>query len=186
MPLGTVEGLLTRHGLPSGSLIVELADSDPRDPRITFAELEQRLAALRRLGVRIALDGFGSGHAAIDALRRLPVDMLKLDHGLVEGIVESARLRKITSGLLRIAGDLGMQSVAEGVDHPEQVQALRSMGCTHAQGAAFAGPLDEYRLRRALVRGTYPMPGAAGAGVPVTAGNGPSLRSHGETPIPPP
>ncbi|MFE4594470.1 putative bifunctional diguanylate cyclase/phosphodiesterase [Streptomyces laurentii] len=186
MPLGTVEGLLTRHGLPSGSLIVELADSDPRDPRITFAELEQRLAALRRLGVRIALDGFGSGHAAIDALRRLPVDMLKLDHGLVEGIVESARLRKITSGLLRIAGDLGMQSVAEGVDHPEQVQALRSMGCTHAQGAAFAGPLDEYRLRRALVRGTYPMSGAAGAGVPVTAGNGPSLRSHGETPIPPP
>jgi diguanylate cyclase (GGDEF)-like protein/PAS domain S-box-containing protein len=127
LPLGSVEALLTRHGLPSGSLMVELADSDPR---VSFDDLEQRLVALRRLGVRIALDGFGSGHAAIDALRRLPVDVLKLDRGLVEGVVESARLRKITSGLLRIASDLGLQSVADGVDVPEQVLALRAMGCT--------------------------------------------------------
>ncbi|MFB9555992.1 putative bifunctional diguanylate cyclase/phosphodiesterase [Streptomyces roseoviridis] len=181
MPLGSVESLLTRHGLPSGSLIIELADTDPRDPRVTFDDLEQRLAALRRLGVRIALDGFGSGHAAINALRRLPVDILKLDRGLVEGIVESARLRKITSGLLRIAGDLGMQSVADGVDMPEQVVALRSMGCTHGQGMAFSGPLDEYRLRRALVRDEYPLP----APVPVSVGNRPPIRSNSETPVPP-
>ncbi|MEU6980617.1 EAL domain-containing protein [Streptomyces sp. NPDC046371] len=181
LPLGSVEALLTRHGLPSGSLVIELAESDPRDPRVNFDELEQRLAALRRLGVKIALDGFGSGHAAINALRRLPVDILKLDRGLVEGIVESARLRKITSGLLRIAGDLGMQSVAEGVDVPEQVLALRSMGCTHGQGMAFAGPLDEYRLRRALVRDEYPLPGP----VPVSVGNRPPIRSHTETPVPP-
>ncbi len=166
LPLGSVESLLTRHGLPSGSLIVELADSDPRIP---LDELEQRLAALRRLGVRIALDGFGSGHVAVNALRRLPVDILKLDRGLVEGVVESARLRKITRGVLRLAGDLGLRTVADGVDVPEQVVALRAMGCTHAQGMAFSGPLDEYRLRRALVRDEYPLPGA----VPVPVGNRP-------------
>lgn len=71
----------------------------------------------------------------------------------MEGVVESARLHKITSGLLRIACDLGLQSVADGVDVPEQVLALRAMGCTHGQGMAFSGPLDEYRLRRALVGG---------------------------------
>nr|WP_251065858.1 EAL domain-containing protein [Streptomyces sp. ISL-36] len=178
LPLGSVEALLTRHALPSGSLMIELADSDPR---ISFDELEQRLVALRRLGVRIALDGFGSGYAAINALRRLPVDVLKLDRGLVEGVVESARLRKITSGLLRIASDLGLQSVADGVDVPEQVLALRAMGCTHGQGMAFSGPLDEYRLRRALVRNEYPLPGA----VPVPAGNRPPFRSNTETPVPP-
>ncbi|GGS10444.1 membrane associated phosphodiesterase [Streptomyces aureoverticillatus] len=155
MPLGSVEALLTRHGLPSGGLVVELADSDPR---VSLDDLERRLAALRRLGVRIALDGFGSGSAAITALRRLPVDVLKLDRGLVEGVVESARLHKITAGLLRIAGDLGLSSVAEGVDLPEQVVALRAMGCTHGQGVAFSGPLDEYRLRRALATGEYPVP----------------------------
>ncbi|WUS35313.1 EAL domain-containing protein [Streptomyces sp. NBC_01255] len=178
LPLGSVESLLTRHGLPSGSLIIELADSDPRT---SLDELEQRLVTLRRLGVRIALDGFGSGHVAIDALRRLPVDILKLDRALVEGVVESARLRKITRGVLRIAGELGMQTVAEGVDVPEQVLALRAMGCSHAQGMAFSGPLDEYRLRRALVRDEYPLPGA----VPVRAGNRPPFRSNTETPVPP-
>ncbi|WP_422664418.1 putative bifunctional diguanylate cyclase/phosphodiesterase [Streptomyces mirabilis] len=195
MPLGSVEALLTRHGLASGSLIVELADTDPR---VSLDELERRLNALRRLGVRIALDGFGSGYAAITTLRRLPVDVLKLDRGLVEGVVESARLHKITSGLLRIATDLGLQSVADGVDLPEQVVALRAMGCTHGQGMAFSGPLDEYRLRRALSCGHYPVPhgpaepafagGGAGvytSGVPAVLGGGTALRSHNETPVPP-
>ncbi|UXY32762.1 putative bifunctional diguanylate cyclase/phosphodiesterase [Streptomyces sp. HUAS TT20] len=195
MPLGSVEALLTRHGLPSGALVIELSDTDPR---VSLDELERRLGALKRLGVRIALDGFGSGYAAITALRRLPVDVLKLDRSLVEGVVESARLHKITNGLLRIAADLGMQSVAEGVDLPEQVVALRSMGCTHGQGMAFAGPLDEYRLRRALGSGHYPVPlgpaepafagGGAGvytSGVPAVFGGGSALRSHNETPVPP-
>jgi diguanylate cyclase (GGDEF)-like protein/PAS domain S-box-containing protein len=172
LPLSSVEGLLTRHGLPSGSLVIELSDTDPR---VGMDELERRLTALRRLGVRIALDGFGSGFGAITALRRLPVDVLKLDRGLVEGIVESARLHKITSGLLRIAGDLGLQSVADGVDLPEQVVALRAMGCTHGQGMAFAGPLDEYRLRRALTSGHCPVP--HGPAEPAFAGGGAGVHT---------
>ncbi|MFE0317443.1 putative bifunctional diguanylate cyclase/phosphodiesterase [Streptomyces albogriseolus] len=196
LPLGSVEALLTRHGLPSGSLIVELADIDPR---VSLDELERRLTVLKRLGVRISLDGFGSGRAAITALRRLPLDMLKLDRGLVDEVADSARLYKITHGLLRIASDLGLQTVADGVDLPEQAEALRAMGCTHGQGLAFSGPLDEYRLRRALAAGHYPVPHAPGE--PVLAGGGGSgvystgvtavlestttLRSHNETPVPP-
>ncbi|MDI1453362.1 EAL domain-containing protein [Streptomyces sp. ATE26] len=195
MPLGTLEALLTRHGLPPGALVLELSDTGHR---ASLEELERRLTALSRMGVRIALDGFGSGHAAITALRRLPVDILKLDRSLVEGVVESTQLYKITSGLLRIAGDLGLQSVAEGVDLPEQVAALRAMGCTHGQGSAFAGPLDEYRLRQALGAGHYPVPhapaepafaaGAAGVyagGMTAVIGGGSGLRSHNETPVPP-
>ncbi|MEU0442513.1 EAL domain-containing protein [Streptomyces sp. NPDC006186] len=195
VPLGSVEALLTRHGLPSGSLVIELADLDPRVP---LDELERRLTALRRLGVRFVLDGFGTGWAAVTALRRLPLDGLKLDRSLVEGVVESARLHKITGGLLRIAGDLGLQTVAEGVDLPEQAVALRAMGCTHGQGTAFAGPLDEYRLRRALGTGHLPVPhgpaepaltgGGSGvytSGVSVVVAGGAPLRSHNETPVPP-
>ncbi|WP_255952187.1 putative bifunctional diguanylate cyclase/phosphodiesterase [Streptomyces odontomachi] len=188
LPSGTIEALLTRHGLPSGSLIIELAGSDPHVP---LDDLERRLAALRRHGVRIALDGFGSGYAAFNSLRRLPVDWLKLDRALIEGVVDSARLHKITSGLLRIASDLGLCSVADGVDRPEQVAALQAMGCTYGQGLAFSGPLDEYRLRRALAVGRFPVPrvpveavltgGAAG----VYSGQA-ATRSHSETPVPPP
>ncbi|MFI7098235.1 putative bifunctional diguanylate cyclase/phosphodiesterase [Streptomyces sp. NPDC050161] len=199
LPPKSIESLLARHALPSGALVLELSDSDPRIP---LDELERRLVALRRAGVRIALDGFGSGYAAISALRRLPIDVLRLDRGLVDGVVESARLHKITSGLLRIASDLGMQSVADGVDLPEQVLALRAMGCTHGQGVAFSGPLDEHRLRRALTRDSYPLPALSGEGravvlsgsrLPVRHGGlagpdalvHPPLRPNSETSVPP-
>ena len=192
---GSVEALLTRHGLPSGALMIEVADSDPR---VSFDELEQRLVALRRLGVRIALDGFGSGYAAVNALRRLPVDVLKLDRGLVEGVVESARLHKITSGLLRIAGDLGHALRGRRRRRARTGRALRAMGCTHGQGMAFAGPLDEYRLRRRCSAGTYPSRGtgpraACSTGCPSgrarprrkIPGHLRPRRSHDETPVPP-
>jgi EAL domain-containing protein (putative c-di-GMP-specific phosphodiesterase class I) len=175
-PVKDIEALLARHGLPSGGLVLELTD---QDPRISLTELERRLITLRRLGVRIALDGFGTGYAALAALRRLPVDVVKLDRSFTDGLVESSRLHKITGGLLRIAGELGIKAVADGVDRPEQVVALRSMGCTHGQGMAFSGPLDEHRLRSSLTREGYPVPREA-----VTATGGP-LRSNSETAVPP-
>jgi EAL domain-containing protein (putative c-di-GMP-specific phosphodiesterase class I) len=182
-PPQSVETLLGRHELPPGGLIVELSGGDPQIPPDA---LERRLTALRRLGVRIALGGFGSGFGTLGALRTLPVDVLKLDRSFVEGVVESARLHKITRGLLRIADDLGIRTVADGVDRPEQVQALREMGCLQGLGMAFAGPLDEHRLRGSLARGRYPVPRetpreqVAPRGLPL-----PSRRSNAETPVPP-
>ncbi|MDT0378681.1 diguanylate cyclase [Streptomyces sp. DSM 42041] len=161
-PDGGVEELLDRHGLPPCGLVLEISVGDPRT---ALDELAHRLTGLRDRGVRVALDGIGSGYAALAALRRLPLDVLCLDQGLVEGLVESPRLRKITSGLLRIADDLGLTSVADGVDLPEQVLALRAMGCTHGRGAAFSGALDEHRLRRALTVGGYPLPAPSVSGV---------------------
>ncbi|MET7638632.1 EAL domain-containing protein [Streptomyces sp. NPDC005438] len=157
LSLAGVEKLLKRHRLPAGALMLELSDSDPRIP---LEELEVRLSALCRMGVSVSLDAFGSGYAAIAALRRLPIDVLRLDRGLVDGIVESGRLHKITSGLLKISTDLGLSSIADGVDHPEQVATLRAMGCTHGQGVAFAGPLEKEALLEALERGVYPVPSA--------------------------
>ncbi|MDX3073088.1 EAL domain-containing protein [Streptomyces sp. MI02-7b] len=187
LPTKDIEALLHQYELPPGALVLQLAD---QDPRISFDELERRLTALRRLGVRIALEGFGTGYAPMNALRRLPLDVLKLDRSLTEGVAESARLRKITAGLLGIAEDLGIRSVAEGVDRPEQVLALREMRCTHGQGMAFSGPLDEHRLRSSLTRGGYPVPGEtallAGGRTPAHGTRVPDeVLSNAETPVPP-
>ncbi|MDI5968414.1 EAL domain-containing protein [Streptomyces sp. SL13] len=198
LPPRSVEALLARHELAPGALVLELTDHDPGVP---LDELERRLTALRRAGARIALGGFGTGYAAMVALRRLPVDVLALERALTDALPESARLRKITAGLLRIARDLGLLVVADGVDRPEQAAALREIGCTHGRGAVFAGPLEDVRLRGTLAVGGYPVGPRpylatvpAGAGVlPVRQGGGagpdpltgPPPRSHHETPVPP-
>lgn len=183
LPATAVEKLLARHELPAGGLVLEVTGCDPR---IVPEELEYRLTGLRGLGVRIALSGFGRGHGALGALRALPVDLVKLDRTFVDGLIESARLHKITSGLLGIAADLGVRTVADGIDRPEQVQTLRDMGCTHGLGMAFSGLLDENRLRGSLSRGRYPVPRetpreqAASRTLPFSAS-----RSNAETPVPP-
>ncbi len=204
LPPKNVESLLARHELPPDCLLLELAEHDPHVP---LEELERRLVALRRVGVRIGLGGFGTGYAAMVALRRLPVDVLTLERAFTEGLVESARLHKITSGMLRIARDLGLRVVADGVDRPEQLLVLREIGCTHGRGTAFSGPLEETGLRGTLDRGGYPMPlphhtgltvVSAGAGpMPVRKGQSagpdpltgplasPASRSHNETSVPP-
>lgn len=187
LPPVAVEALLTRHALPPGGLVLELTGGDPR---IALDDLERRLSALRRLGALISLDGFGTGHAAMTALRRLPIDMVKLDRGFTEGVLESAKVHKITAGLLRIAEDLGVRSVADGVDRPEQVLALRAMGCTHGQGMVFSGPLDEHRLRGPLGRGCYPVPHGSVMAVGELPSarrtvSGEASRPHAETPVPP-
>jgi predicted signal transduction protein with EAL and GGDEF domain len=158
--------------------------------------------------VRIALSGFGAGYGGPAALRSLPVDEVKLDRRFADGVVDSSRLQKITSGLLRIAADLGVRTVAEGVDHAEQVLALRDMGCVQGLGMAFSGPLDEHRLHGALTTGRFPVPRegeSAGrdAGPPRIAAReaparetareqvtsrgvpSPTRRSNAETPVPP-
>jgi len=185
-PTKDIEALLARHELPPGALLLELTDNDPQ---IALDDLERRLATIRRLGVRIGLEGFGTGYAAMMALRRLPVDVLKIDRAFTDGVAESSRLRKITGGLLGIAADLGIRCVADGVDRPEQVVALRELGCTYGQGLAFSGPLDEQRLRSSLGRGGYPVPtesiALTGVPLPLRSRKQPELRSNSETPVPP-
>ena len=180
---GGIETLLARHELPPGGLVVELPGGDPG---VAPEELERRVTGLRRLGVGIALGGFTGGYDALGVLRSLPVDVIKLDRAFTEGVAESTRQHKITSGLLGIAADLGIRAVADGIDRPEQLQTLRDMGCAHGLGMAFAGPLEESPLRGSLSRGGYPVPRetpreqVTSRVLPL-----PARRSNAETPVPP-
>ncbi|MDT0341223.1 putative bifunctional diguanylate cyclase/phosphodiesterase [Streptomyces litchfieldiae] len=155
---GGVEALLHRHGLPPEALMIELPEAESV---LASDELRRRLTDLSGLGVGLALGGFGSGGTAAAALHRLPVHLVRLDGELVDGLLDSPALHKIAAGLLRMASDLGIDSLADGVDHPEQAAALRSMGCRHAQGLAFSEPLEAARLRRVLDEGRLPVPPAA-------------------------
>jgi len=174
----TVAAALRDTGLPPDQLVIELARTGPD---AGADELGRRLAALRRLGVSTALAGFGAGGGSLGALARLPFDSLKLDRSLVQDAADSTLGRALAGHALRLGRDLGMVTAAEGVDHPRQVTALQELGCRRAQGLAFAQPLDEVRLRRALLRRAYPLPRQVG----VLAARRPHLAPDARTGVVP-
>ena len=103
----------------------------------------RELSDLRDLGVGVALDDFGAGHTSLTHLRQLPIDMLKIDHGLVRGITsEDSDDGRILSAVTTLAHILGMTVTAEGVERPDQVAVLQRTGCNAAQGFLFAPPMD--------------------------------------------
>lgn len=86
------------------------------------------------------------------------MDALRLDRSLVRGAAGSPAGRTVVAHLLRVGRDLGLVTAADGVDTPRQAAILRDLGCRHAQGPLFAGPLDDRRLHRVLLRSRFPVP----------------------------
>jgi len=101
----------------------------------------QVMEACRRLGVRLALDDFGTGYASLTYLKRLPVDMVKIDHSFVRDLCDRPSDRGIVRGILAMANALNLSVVAEGVETEDHVAELLLLGCGHMQGYRLAAPL---------------------------------------------
>jgi len=100
------------------------------------------LAKLRGLGVRLSIDDFGTGYSSLSYLNRFPVDMLKIDRSFVTSMNEADENLQIVKTIVTLAGNLGMQVVAEGVETEDQLEQLRSLKCQYGQGFLFSKPLD--------------------------------------------
>ena len=105
------------------------------------------LGALRRLGVKIALDDFGTGYSSLSYLKRLPIDIIKLDRSYVMGLPHEPADVALTETLLAMASRFRLVTLAEGVETPEQATWLSDHGCEYAQGFLYARsmPIDELR-----------------------------------------
>src|SRR5919112_1270296 len=134
-----VEGLLRETGLDPECLILEITES-----AVVGAE-EHRIGTLRRLralGVQFALDDFGTGYSSLSYLKRLPVSLLKIDRSFVERIGQDAEDEVLVSGIVYVASGLGLSVVAEGVETPEQLAQVKSLGCELGQGHYFSEPVS--------------------------------------------
>jgi EAL domain-containing protein (putative c-di-GMP-specific phosphodiesterase class I) len=107
-----------------------------------------RLAQLRAAGVRIAVDDFGTGFCSLAYLTSLPLDALKIDRGLVADIVGGSRDRIVVKAMIRLARELGLQVIIEGVETAAQLALINSWGCDLYQGFLGARAMDESELRR--------------------------------------
>jgi EAL domain-containing protein (putative c-di-GMP-specific phosphodiesterase class I) len=101
------------------------------------------LAALRELGVSIAIDDFGSGYSNLARMKDMPLDRVKLDRSLIADVDTSDGARTIVSAVIHLIHGLGCEVVAEGVERAAQIDVLRAIGCDTLQGFAFSEPLSE-------------------------------------------
>ncbi len=101
-----------------------------------------RLAQLKKLGVKLSIDDFGTGYSSLSYLRRFPVDVLKIDRAFVTGLGSSREDSAIVHLIITLAKALGLETVAEGVETLEQLNELKSLGCDQIQGFYVARPLD--------------------------------------------
>ena len=107
-----------------------------------------RLGRLREHGVRIAVDDFGTGFASLIYLSSLPLDTLKIDRGLIARIESGERDRIVVRAIVRLAHELGLDLVIEGVETAAQIDLLTDWGCELYQGFLGARPMSEVELRR--------------------------------------
>ena len=150
--------VLAQTELPPHLLILEISERtviNDADPVAT------ELRDLRQLGVGLALDDFGAGNTSLTHMRRLPLGILKIDQDLVRGVGEDTDDSRILLAVTTLAHILGMTVIAEGVERPEQLSALRRCGCNAAQGFLLSPPLDG-PAATALLAVTNPMTIATG------------------------
>ena len=133
---------LEESGLEPGNLVIELTESTIMYNTDTNLERFQRLKAL---GVRLAIDDFGTGYSSLSYLHRFPIDILKIDRSFVSRLTNSDNGPELARAVITLGETLGLETVAEGIEHEPQVSALLALGCVAGQGFLFAAsaPLEQ-------------------------------------------
>ena len=142
-----VAAALDAGGLPPERLVLEITESLFIG---NVAASVARLQRLKGLGVRLAMDDFGTGYSSLSYLRDLPLDILKIDKSFVDVVSYGPEKAAVARAVVKLARTFGLLAVAEGVEEPEQVEALVALGCTLAQGYLFSPPLDPVDLEARL------------------------------------
>jgi EAL domain-containing protein (putative c-di-GMP-specific phosphodiesterase class I) len=135
-----VASVLQATGLDPGALVLEVTET------VMLADADiavSRLHALKALGVSIAMDDFGTGYSSLSYLSRLPVDILKMDRSFLGGGIDDNGL---AAAIMAIGERLGLEVVAEGIERPEQIASLQSLGFELGQGFFFGRPMPAASL----------------------------------------
>jgi EAL domain-containing protein (putative c-di-GMP-specific phosphodiesterase class I) len=146
-----VENLISRYNLDPHFLEIEITET------VTLKDDDQSLEtiqALREMGVGVAFDDFGTGYASLGSLQRYPLTTLKIDRGFVRDLLTKPKDAAITRALIMLSTELGLRTIAEGIETLEQEKALRLMGCEAGQGFRYGKAMPAEAVARLIARPT--------------------------------
>jgi diguanylate cyclase len=151
--VATIFEILRSTGADPGDVGLELTETALiRDVEVTV----RRLADLKGLGLSIAIDDFGTGYSSLAYLKRFPIDVIKIDKSFVDEVASGPEESSFAGTITALARQLHLSTVAEGVEHPEQVDALIKLGAHSAQGFHFSRPLSAKDIRAWFVEADTP------------------------------
>jgi EAL domain-containing protein (putative c-di-GMP-specific phosphodiesterase class I) len=148
LPAQVLESL-NEAGLEARFLDLEITEGPVQHGAEATREM---LARLKALGVRITIDDFGMGHSSLSALKRLPIDALKIDRSFVRNLASDPEDAAVATAVIAIAHTLRLQAVAEGVETEEQRAFLAALGCDRIQGHLFSEPVPAEACEAFLAR----------------------------------
>jgi len=135
----SVHNMLTQIDLAPELLNIEITESSmPLDPSRMYLDV----AALRRLGVKVSIDDFGMGYSSLERLRMMQVDRIKIDRVFISHLVSNPIDQCLVKAMMTIAQQLGLSTIAEGIEQLDTLAMLRSFGCEQGQGFYFSPPLS--------------------------------------------
>ena len=141
--ISMVAGALSRSGLDAADLVLELTEEVLiKDTKLAATRLQE----LTDLGVHLAIDDFGTGYSSLSYLRHLPFGVLKIDRAFIAEMTSGPDEAPLAGAIVDLAARLGLRTVAEGVEEPEQVLVLHGLGCNAVQGYVFSRPLPPEEL----------------------------------------
>ncbi len=131
---------LGKYELNNNQLEIEITES------LIMKNVEEKIKLLKTLsetGIRISIDDFGTGYSSLSYLKKLPINTLKIDRSFVNDILSDPNDMAIVSAIISMAGKMGLNVIAEGVEHAEQIELLKAEGCTIIQGFYYSKPLPK-------------------------------------------
>jgi diguanylate cyclase (GGDEF)-like protein len=143
--------VLALHRCDPGLFGIEITERGVID---NLDEVAAQLRRVRATGVEIALDDFGTGSSSLTCLRKLPIDIVKIDRSLMQTITSNAQTLSIVRAIIAMAHALGMKTMAEGVESPGQLEVLEANRCDRFQGHLFSAAVDAESVTRILQHGT--------------------------------
>jgi Amt family ammonium transporter len=158
--VGDLRAALSSSGLDPAALVIEITETAiMRDAELTARQLR----IIKTIGIGIAIDDFGTGYSSLAYLRQFPVDILKIDRSFITPITDSVESKALLHTLVQLGKQLGLQTLAEGIEQHDQFCQLQVEDCDSGQGFMFARPLGADDVDGFLASLPHPQPAPAPA-----------------------